>query len=312
MLQLARKFLTLKRLIGGIKMANKILRLGLPKGSLQESTFAMFRKAGFRLRLSDDRSYFPKIDDPDIECTLIRAQEMARYVEESVLDCGLTGKDWVMENKANVFEVADLIYAKQGLGKVKWVLAVSNDSNIKSIEDLEGKRIATEAVNLTKDYLRRKGVKAEVEFSWGATEVKVPKLVDAIVEITETGSSLKANNLRILDTVLESTTRFIANKDAIKDPWKKRKIDEIAMLLKGALAAEESVGLMMNVEKKNLDKVLKMLPSLKGPTISQLSDENWVSVMTIVNERFVRDIILKLKEAGAQGIVEFPLNKIII
>ena len=289
----------------------KILKLGIPKGSLQEKTFAMFNKAGFKISLSDSRSYFPVIDDLEIECTLIRAQEMARYVEEGVLDCGLTGKDWVMENRADVVEVADLIYAKQGLGKVKWVLAVSNDSNFKSVKDLEGKRIATEAVNITKDYLRKNKVKAEVEFSWGATEVKVPKLVDAIVEITETGSSLRANNLKIIDTILESTTRFIANKNSIKDSWKKGKIDEISMLLKGALAAEESVGLMMNVEKKNLDKVLKMLPALKRPTISYLSDKNWIAVMTIVDEKTVRDIILKLKGVGAQGIVEFPLNKII-
>ena len=292
-------------------MTKKTLRLGIPKGSLQESTFAMFKKAGFNMRLSDSRSYFPKVDDPEIECMLIRAQEMARYVESGVLDCGLTGKDWVMENRANVFEVADLIYAKQGLGKVRWVLAVSNDSNIKSVKDLKGKRIATEAVNLTNDYLKKNNVKAEVEFSWGATEVKVPELVDAIVEITETGSSLRANNLRIIDTLLESTTRFIANNISIKDSWKKKKIDEISMLLKGAIAAEESVGLMMNVEKKNLDKVIKMLPALKNPTISQLSDKNWVAVMTIVEEKTFRDIVFKLKQAGAQGIVEFPLNKII-
>jgi ATP phosphoribosyltransferase len=292
-------------------MTKKTLKLGVPKGSLQESTFAMFKKAGFNMRLSDSRSYFPKVDDSEIECMLIRAQEMARYVESGVLDCGLTGKDWVMENRADVFEVADLIYAKQGLGKVRWVLAVSNDSNIKSVKDLKGKRIATEAVNLTNDYLKKNNVKAEVEFSWGATEVKVPELVDAIVEITETGSSLRANNLKIIDTLLESTTRFVANKTSIKDSWKKKKMDEISMLLKGAIAAEESVGLMMNVEKKNLDKVLKMLPALKNPTISQLSDKNWVAVMTIVEEKTVRDIVFKLKQAGAQGIVEFPLNKII-
>lgn len=292
-------------------MTKKILKLGIPKGSLQEKTFAMFKKAGFNMTLGDSRSYFPKVDDPEIECMLIRAQEMARYVENGVLDCGLTGKDWIMENRADVFEVADLIYSKQGLGKVKWVLAVSNDSNIKSVKDLEGKKIATEAINLTKDYLKKNNVKAEVEFSWGATEVKVPQLVDAIVEITETGSSLRANNLRIIDVLLESTTRFIANKKSIKDSWKKRKIDEISMLLKGAIAAEESVGLMMNIEKKSLSKILKMLPALKDPTISQLSDKNWIAVMTIVKENVVRDIIFKLKQAGAQGIVEFPLNKII-
>jgi ATP phosphoribosyltransferase len=289
-----------------------ILKLGIPKGSLQESTFVMFKKAGFKIGLSDSRSYSPKIDDPEIECTLLRAQEMARYVEEGVLDCGLTGKDWVLENRADIFEVTDLIYAKQGLGTVKWVLAVANDSKFKTVKDLEGKRIATEAVNITKDYLKKNGVNAEVEFSWGATEVKVPNLVDAIVEITETGSSLKANNLRIIDVLLESTTKFIANKNSVKDAWKKRKIDEIAMLLRGALVAEESVGLMMNIEKPKLDKILKMLPALKDPTISPLSDPNWVAIMTIVNEKIVREIILKLKEAGAQGIVEFPLNKIIV
>ena len=293
-------------------MANKILKLGIPKGSLQERTFAMFKKAGFNISLSDSRSYFPQIDDPEMECILIRAQEIARYVQDGVLDCGLTGKDWVMENKADVVEVADLVYAKKGLGKVKWVLAVSNNSNIKSVKDLEGKRIATEAVNLTKEYLKKNNVKAEVEFSWGATEVKVPELVDAIVEITETGSSLRANNLRIIDTLLESTTKFVANKNSIKDAWKRKKIEEIAMLLKGAIAAEESVGLMMNVEKKNLDKVLSVLPALKNPTISSLSDENWVAVNTIVKEKVVREIVFKLKEAGAEDIVEYPLNKIIM
>ena len=293
-------------------MANKILKLGIPKGSLQERTFAMFKKAGFNISLSDSRSYFPQIDDPEMECILIRAQEIARYVQDGVLDCGLTGKDWVMENKADVVEVADLVYAKKGLGKVKWVLAVSNNSNIKSVKDLEGKRIATEAVNLTKEYLKKNNVKAEVEFSWGATEVKVPELVDAIVEITETGSSLRANNLRIIDTLLESTTKFVANKNSIKDAWKRKKIEEIAMLLKGAIAAEESVGLMMNVEKKNLDKVLSVLPALKNPTISSLSDENWVAVNAIVKEKVVREIVFKLKEAGAEDIVEYPLNKIIM
>lgn len=292
-------------------MKNKILRLGIPKGSLQEKTFAMFKKAGFNISISNGRSYYPEIDDPEIECMLIRAQEMAKYVEDGILDCGLTGKDWIMENDADVVEVAELIYAKKKLSKVKWVLAVSNDSNIKSVKDLEGKRIATEAVNLTKSYLKKNNVRAEVEFSWGATEVKVPQLADAIVEITETGSSLRANNLRILDTVLESSTRLIANKSSIKDPWKKSKIDNIAMLLKGALAAEESVGLMMNVEKKNLDKILKMVPALKSPTISQLNDDRWVAIMTIVSEKVVREIMPRLKDAGAQGIVEFSLNKVI-
>lgn len=292
-------------------MTDKILKLGIPKGSLQEKTFSLFKKAGFKMDLGNSRGYFPTIDDPEIECMLIRAQEMARYVEDGVLDCGLTGHDWVLENRADVKEIAELMYAKKGLGKVKWVLAVSNDSNITTVKELEGKRIATEAVNLTNDYLKKNNVNAEVEFSWGATEVKVPKLVDAIVEITETGSSLRANNLKVIDVVLESSTRFIANKNSIKENWKIKKIDEISMLLQGAILAEESVGIMLNVEQKNLDKIIKVLPALKKPTISKLSDPDWVAVMTIINEKTVRELILKLKDAGAQGIVEFPLNKII-
>lgn len=290
---------------------NKILKLGIPKGSLQESTIKMLEKAGFKVRVNE-RSYFPSIDDPTIECMLIRAQEMSRYVEDGVLDAGITGKDWIMENKSDVVEVADLVYAKKGLGKIKWVLAVPNDSKIKSAKDLEGKRIATEAVSLTKDYLKMNKVNANVEFSWGATEVKPPRLADAIVEITETGSSLRANNLRIIETIIESTTKLIANKKSWNDKWKKEKIKQIAMLLQGAINAEEKVGLMMNVKKKDLTKILKILPALQTPTISELSDKEWVAINTIIDEKLVRELIPKLKKAGAQGIVEYPLNKLIL
>jgi len=289
----------------------KVLKLGIPKGSLQESTIKMLEKAGFKIK-AEERSYFPSIDDPEIECMLIRAQEMSRYVEDGALDVGITGKDWIMENKSDVVEVADLIYAKRGLGKVKWVLAVPNESKINSVKDLEGKRIATEAVNLTKDYLKMNNVNAIVEFSWGATEVKPPRLADAIVEITETGSSLRANNLRIVETIIESTTKLIANKKAWADKWKKEKIKQIAMLLQGAINAEEKVGLMMNARKKELENVLKVLPALQKPTIAELSDKNWVDITTIIDEKLVRELIPKLKKAGAQGIVEFPLNKIIL
>ena len=289
----------------------KILKLGIPKGSLQESTIKMLEKAGFKIK-AEERSYFPSIDDPEIECMLIRAQEMSRYVEDGALDAGITGKDWIMENKSEVVEVADLIYAKRGLGKVKWVLAVPNDSKINSVKDLEGKRIATEAVNLTKDYLKMNNVNAIVEFSWGATEVKPPRLADAIVEITETGSSLRANNLRIVETIIESTTKLIANKSSWSDKWKKDKIKQIAMLLQGAINAEEKVGIMMNVKKDNLEKILKVLPALQKPTIAELSDKQWVDITTIIDEKLVRELIPKLKKAGAQGIVEFPLNKIIV
>lgn len=291
-------------------MKDAILKLGIPKGSLQESTIRLFKKAGYSINVSE-RSYYPSIDDKEIECMLIRAQEMSRYVENGVIDAGLTGKDWILENSSDVIEMADLVYAKQGLGKVKWVLAVPQTSNIKSLKDLNGKRIATEAVNITKKYLKKNNVNAIVEFSWGATEVKPPKLADAIVEITETGSSLKANNLKIIDVVLESTTRLIANKQAWKEPWKKKKIETIAMLLQGAINAEEKVGLMMNVRKKDLDKVLKVLPALQKPTISELSDKNWADVNTVIDESLVRELIPKLKSAGAHGIVEYPLNKII-
>lgn len=289
----------------------KKLKLGLPKGSLQEATISIFEKAGYRIRV-DERSYFPSIDDPEIECMLIRAQEMARYVQDGVIDCGITGKDWIIENRAKVLEVADLVYSKRGMRPVKWVLAVPVPSKIKSVKDLKGKRIATEAVNLTKDYLKRNRVKATVEFSWGATEVKPPRLADAIVEITETGASLRANNLRIVETILESTPRLIMNKKSFKDPWKRKKVEKLALLLKGAIDAFGKVGLMMNVRKKDLEKILKILPALQRPTISPLSDSRWVDVTTIIDEKVVRDLIPKLKEAGATGIVEYPLNKIIL
>ena len=288
---------------------NKI-KLGIPKGSLQESTLYLFKKAGFNINISE-RSYKPTIDDSEIECLLIRAQEIPKYVEQGVLDIGLSGKDWITETKAEVEEVADLVYAKTGFGKVKLVIAVPEDSKIKSVKDLEGKRIATELVSVTRDYLKKNKVNAEVEFSWGATEVKVQELVDAISELTETGSSLRANKLRIVDTIIESNTKFIANKKSMQDSWKKQKIQEIALLLNGALAAESKVGLKMNVEKKNLNKLLLLLPALKKPTISELSDKNWAAVETIIDEKIVREIIPKLKQAGAQGIIEYPLNKIV-
>jgi ATP phosphoribosyltransferase len=291
-------------------MSKNVLKLGIPKGSLQEATARLFAKAGYNLIFSS-RSYTPVIDDSEIECLLIRAQEMARYVEQGVLDAGLTGKDWIVENNASVEEIADMVYSKVSSKPVRWVLAVPNNSDIQSAKDLEGKRIATEAVNLTSGYLKKHGVKAHVEFSWGATEVKAPNLVDAIVEVTETGSSLRANGLRIVDTVLQSNTKFIVNKDSYKDPWKKKKVDIIVMLLKGALAAEGRVGLMMNVKKKNLGNVLKILPALQKPTISELSNQDWVDINTIIEEKEVREIIPKLKESGASGIVEYPLNKII-
>ncbi len=289
----------------------KKLKLGLPKGSLQESTISIFEKAGYRIRV-DERSYFPSIDDPEIECMLIRAQEMARYVQDGVIDCGITGRDWIIESKAKVVEMADLVYSKRGLRPVRWVLAVPMASKIRSVKDLEGKRIATEAVNLTQDYLKKNRVKAIVEFSWGATEVKPPRLADAIVEVTETGASLEANNLRIVETILESTPRLIMNKESFKDRWKRRKVEKLALLLQGAINAFGKVGLMMNVRRKDLQKVLKILPALQKPTVSPLSDPRWVDVTTIIDEKVVRDLIPKLKEAGAMGIVEYPLNKIIL
>jgi ATP phosphoribosyltransferase len=289
---------------------NKILRLGLPKGSLQESTLKLFRKAGYHIAISS-RSYYPSFDDPEIEAMLIRAQEMARYVDDGILDCGLTGKDWIMEQNADVHEVAELIYAKEGLRHVKWVIAVPNDSRIKTLKDLNGKRIATELVRFTKRYLKSNGIKAEVDFSWGATEVKPPHLADAIVELTETGTSLKANNLRIIETILQSSTRFIANKKAWLDKWKRQKMENISLLLKGALAAEEKVGLKMNVTKKSLKRVMSLLSAMHSPTISQLSDQGWYALEVMINEKVVRDIIPKLKMAGASGIVEYQLNKVI-
>ncbi|MEW6115601.1 MAG: ATP phosphoribosyltransferase [Nitrospirota bacterium] len=286
------------------------LKLGLPKGSLQESTLKLFRKAGYHISVSS-RSYYPVFDDQEIGSMLIRAQEMARYVEDGHLDCGLTGKDWILEQNADVVEVAELRYAKEGFRPVRWVIAVPNDSKIKTIKDLQGKRIATELVGYTKRYLMSKGIKAEVDFSWGATEVKPPHLADAIVELTETGNSLRANNLRIVETMIESTTRFIANKRAWQDKWKRQKMENLALLLQGALAAEEKVGLKMNVPEKAFKKVLSLLSAMHSPTISSLTDTGWYAVDVITDERTVRDIIPKLKGAGASGIVEYPLNKVI-
>ncbi|MBF0456936.1 MAG: ATP phosphoribosyltransferase [Nitrospirae bacterium] len=290
------------------------LKLGLPKGSLQESTFKLFKKAGYRVNVSS-RSYYPTFDDPEIQSMLIRAQEMARYVENGILDCGLTGLDWILEQNADVHTVAELNYAKEGLKPVKWVVAVPNNSAIKELKDLNGKRIATELVGFTKRYMEMCGVKAEVDFSWGATEVKPPLLADAIVELTETGSSLRANNLRIVgEPILVSTTRFIANKKAWEDPWKRKKIENIIMLLQGALAAEELVGLKMNVPKAALPKIMEILKELHGlhsPTVSELMDKDWAALEVIIRESGVRDLIPMLKTAGASGIVEYPLNKVI-
>ncbi len=286
------------------------VKLGLPKGSLQEATFKLFKKAGFSVACSS-RSYIPSIDDDEINCLLIRAQEMSRYVEEGVLDCGLTGNDWIEENSSDVVRVAELRYAKQSLNPVRWVVAVAKDSPIKKVRDLKGCRIATELVNVTKKYLKRNKVNAEVEFSWGATEIKVPELVDAIVELTETGSSLRANNLKIIDVVCYSTTWLIANKKTWKNASKKKKIENMALLLKGAILAEEMVGLKMNVMEKNLKKILKILPAMQKPTISSLTQSNWVAVETIISEKEVRELIPKLKRAGVVGIIEYPLNKAI-
>ena len=287
------------------------LKLGIPKGSLENATIDLFRRAGFAITTSS-RSYFPAIDDPAIECMLIRAQEMARYVEDGILDAGLTGRDWIQENEADVVAVADLVYAKQSFGKVRWVLAVPEASPFRRVEDLQGKVIATELVATTKRYLADHGVTAKVEFSWGATEVKPPVLADAIVEVTETGSSLRANNLTIIDTVLESNTQLIANKSSWEDPEKRQKLEDIKMLLEGAINALGKVGLMLNVHKDNLPGVLAVLPALKRPTISHLSDEEWLAVNTILDESTVRDIIPRLKQAGGEGIVEYPLNKIVL
>ena len=291
-------------------MADQILKLGLPKGSLQESTFSLFKKAGYGFSVYS-RSYFPSTDDNELEAMLVRAQEIARYVEEGIFDAGLTGKDWILENDADVHEVMDLCYSKQSMRPCRWILAVPESSPVQSVKDLEGKHIATEAVKMTQRYLEKNGVKAEVEFSWGATEVKTPDLVDAIVEITETGSSLRANKLRIVDELLVTTPRLIANKTSWEDPWKRRKIENMALLLEGALNAEGRVGLKLNCPREALDTVLGILPSMKNPTISRLSDDEWVAVETILLETEVRSIIPELKDAGARDIIEYPLNKVI-
>ncbi len=287
------------------------LKLGIPKGSLQEASLLLFRRAGYEITVNP-RSYFPAIDDEEISCMLIRAQEMARYVEDGILDAGLTGRDWILENDAKVHEVADLIYAKQTFGKVRWVLAVPEKSPIQSAKDLEGKIVATELVKVTERYLAAHGVKAKVEFSWGATEVKPPVLADAIVEVTETGSSLRANGLRIVETVLESNTKFIANQAAWETPAKREKMETLVMLLRGAIEASGKVGLMLNVRRADLEAVLAVMPALKRPTVSNLSDPEWVAVSTVIEEKTVREIIPRLKAANAQGIVEYPLNKIVM
>ncbi|NLF69555.1 MAG: ATP phosphoribosyltransferase [Candidatus Anammoximicrobium sp.] len=291
-------------------MSERILKLGIPAGSLQEATAQLFQRAGYKITFSS-RSYYPSIDDQEIECLLIRAQEMARYVEQGILDAGITGYDWVLETNADVIEVCELVFSKVSRRPVRWVLCVPSDSPVQSVKDLEGKRIATEAVGLTKAFLARHGVNATVEFSWGATEVKPPRLADAIVEVTETGSSIRANNLRIVAEVLQSTTRLIANRKSYADPWVRQKLDNIALMLQACLNAEGKVALMMNVPRADLDKILALLPALQKPTIAALSDPDWVDVTTILDESLVRGLIPQLKSAGARGIVEYPINKII-
>jgi len=291
-------------------MNEPILKLGIPAGSLQEATGELFRKAGYKITFTS-RNYYPAIDDPEIQCMLIRAQEMPRYVEDGSLDCGLTGHDWILENDAKVVEMGELVFSKVSKRPVRWVLAVPNDSPVQSVRDLQGKRVATEVVNLTRRWLAQHGVQAHVEFSWGATEAKPPKLADAIVEVTETGSSLRANNLRIVAELLQSTTRFICNGRAHTDPWRRQKMEDLLLMLKGAMAAEGKVGLMMNVRRDHLESVLALLPALQKPTVSSLSDADWVAVSTIIDENVVRHIVPRLKGAGAMGIVETPLNKII-
>ena len=290
--------------------SRRTLRLGLPKGSLQETTQRLFTQAGFRLRIAD-RSYYPDIDDPEIECILIRAQEMARYVGQGVLDAGITGIDWTRESRARVKELADLRAPWPQYRPIRWVLAVKEGSKVRKPADLSGARIATEVVNLTRRYLREHGVKAEVEFSWGATEVKPPILADAIVDVTETGSSLRANHLKVIDTILESTPRLIANKASLEDAWVRAKIDRLALLLTGAIAAASRVGLAMNVPRENLDAILELLPALNTPTISTLADPEWVDVSTVIEEKLVRELLPRLVDAGARGIIESPLNKIV-
>ena len=286
------------------------LKLGVPKGSLQEATFTLLSKAGFHFSVSS-RSYFPSVDDEELEAMLIRAQELPRYVEDGVFDAALTGYDWIVESGASVISVCDLVYSKQSMRKVQWVLAVHESSTVKSVKDLEGKRIATEVVSITKNYLAKNKVNATVEFSWGATEVKTPDLVDAIVEVTETGSSLRANKLRIVDVVLESNTKLIANKKSWEDTWKREKIESLAMLLQGAINAGSKVGLKMNLRKSDVDNVLPLIPALRKPTLSQLADDQWIALETIIDEDVVRKIIPQLKRAGAEGIIEYPLNKVI-
>ncbi|HRY47757.1 MAG TPA: ATP phosphoribosyltransferase [Candidatus Paceibacterota bacterium] len=288
----------------------KVLRLGLPKGSLQEATLEKMAKAGFNIQVSS-RSYIPYVDDDELEIRLVRAQEISRYVDHGYLDCGITGYDWILENDSKVHEVGEFLFSKVTRQPARWVLAVPEASSIKTVKDLEGRRIATEVVNLTRRYLDRHGVKAQIEFSWGATEFKAHELVDAIVELTETGSSLRANKLRIVDTLLVSTPRLIANPAAWKDRWKRGKIETLAMLLKGALAAEAKVGVKMNVARKNLPKLLHSLPALRNPTISQLSQRGWVAIETVIDEHVVRELIPKLKACGAEGIIEYPLNKVV-
>jgi len=291
-------------------MSTQILKLGIPAGSLQEATGELFRKAGYNIKFSS-RSYYPEIDDLEIECMLVRAQEMARYVELGVLDAGITGYDWILENESKVVEICELMFSKVSRRPVRWVLCVPNDSPVREPKDLEGKRVATEVVRLTQNYFAKQGVNVHVEFSWGATEVKPPRLADAIVEVTETGSSLRANNLRIVDEVLQSTTRFIANEKSFADPWKRSKLENLALMLQSCLAAEGKVGLMMNVRRVDLEKILAQLPALQQPTVASLSDPEWVDVNTIVDESFLRVIVPQLKAAGARGIVEYQINKII-
>ncbi len=289
--------------------ANK-LKIALPKGSLEEATYNLFKRAGFKINVSS-RSYIPSIDDPEIEVVLFRPQEMSRYIEDGIVDCGLTGHDWIVENDSDVVELCELQYSKRTSNPVRWVLAVHESSPFKSVKDLNGKKVVTELVGVTKRYLKKNKVTAEVEFSWGATEAKPPRLADAIVEATETGSSLRANKLKIIDTVIVSIPKFIANKQSVKDPWKKHKMDNLIMLLEGAMLAQEKVGLKMNVEKKNLQKILKLLPAMKKPTVANLTDKNWLDVETIIDEAVVRELIPALKKAGASGIIEYPLNKVI-